>query len=150
MYIYTPLQGYRVARVEQTETPDAMKEHNRTAGKGNKVRMSLCVRMYIASREGVYVSTPTHLPPSHPPTQTPPKTQRTVVSRELCSVLSKGTRTICYLDEAQLLEGKAGDGSGALLMAIKEEVSAPPAAAVCTCVNVSVYLCICIYPPIRP
>lgn len=52
-----------------------------------------------------------------------------MVSRELCSVLSKGTRTICYLDEAQLLEGGGGDG-GALLMAIKEEVLLPTPVAV--------------------
>ena len=31
-------KGYRVARVEQTETPEAMKEFNRTAMKGHKVR----------------------------------------------------------------------------------------------------------------
>jgi DNA mismatch repair protein MSH6 len=29
-------RGYRVARVEQTETPEAMKEHNQKAAKGNK------------------------------------------------------------------------------------------------------------------
>ena len=47
--------------------------------------------------------------------------QRTVVNRELCSVLSKGTRTFCYLDEA----GGAAedtDPSGPLLMAIKEHI----------------------------
>jgi DNA mismatch repair ATPase MutS len=31
-------KGYRVARVEQTETPEAMKEHNKNVGKGQKVR----------------------------------------------------------------------------------------------------------------
>jgi len=31
-------RGYRVARVEQTETPEMMKERNRNAAKGNKVR----------------------------------------------------------------------------------------------------------------
>jgi DNA mismatch repair ATPase MutS len=31
-------RGYRVARVEQTETPEMMKEHNRTAAKSAKVR----------------------------------------------------------------------------------------------------------------
>lgn len=31
-------RGYRVARVEQTETPEMMKEHNRTAGRTEKVR----------------------------------------------------------------------------------------------------------------
>lgn len=34
-------KGYRVARVEQTETPEGMKEHNRTCGKGQKVSQSV-------------------------------------------------------------------------------------------------------------
>ena len=46
--------------------------------------------------------------------------QRSVVNRELCSVLSRGTRTFCYLDET----GGADDidPAGPLLMAIKEQV----------------------------
>jgi hypothetical protein len=39
--------------------------------------------------------------------------------RELCSVVSKGTRTFCYLDEADAGESA---GSGPLLVAIKERV----------------------------
>ncbi len=31
-------KGYRVARVEQTETPEGMKEYNKKCGKGAKVR----------------------------------------------------------------------------------------------------------------
>ena len=55
-------RGYKVARVEQTETPEQMKERNdampRSQGKKDKV-----------------------------------------VRRELCSIMSKGTRTYCHLDE---------------------------------------------------
>lgn len=67
----------------------------------------------------------THHTTPHPHPHARTQTQRTVVSRELCSVLSKGTRTICYLDEAALLEGASG-GTGALLMGIKEEEVRPP------------------------
>lgn len=75
-------KGYRVARIEQVETPEGMKEYNRTCGVGKK---------------------------------------RTVVARELCSVLSKGTRTFCYLDEANFDGQGPGDGAGGpMLMAIKE------------------------------
>lgn len=72
-----------MARIEQVETPEAMKEHNRRCGPGAK---------------------------------------RTVVARELCSVLSRGTRTFCYLDEATFEEGAGSDPTGApLLIAIKQE-----------------------------
>lgn len=51
-----------------------------------------------------------------------PGAKRTVVARELCSVLSRGTRTFCYLDEATFEEGAGSDPTGApLLIAIKEE-----------------------------
>ncbi len=53
------MKGYRVARVEQTETPEALKLRNDSAMKGRKDK---------------------------------------VVRRELCSVLSRGTRTYCFLD----------------------------------------------------
>ena len=77
-------KGYRVARIEQVETPEGMKEYNRTCGAGRK---------------------------------------RTVVARELCSVLSKGTRTFCYLDEATFEGQGGGEGGvgGPMLMVIKEE-----------------------------
>ena len=40
--------------------------------------------------------------------------------RELCSVLSKGTRTYCYLEE----NGEEnGDTSGPLLLSIKEHIA---------------------------
>ncbi len=52
-------KGYRVARVEQTETPEGLKLRNDSAMKGRKDK---------------------------------------VVRRELCSVLSRGTRTYCFLD----------------------------------------------------
>lgn len=35
-------RGYRVARVEQTETPEMMKERNKNAPKGKKVRFLDC------------------------------------------------------------------------------------------------------------
>jgi len=48
-----------------------------------------------------------------------------VVARELCSVLSSGTRTYCHLDDLSLLEdsnasGSGSDGSSSVLMCIKE------------------------------
>ena len=43
-------KGYRIARIEQTETPEQMKEHNRTATKGGKVsRVSFLSRTREAS-----------------------------------------------------------------------------------------------------
>eukprot|EP01032_Pedospumella_encystans_P012451 gene12451-14405_t len=57
-------KGYRVARVEQTETPEMLKERN-DSGKGKKDK---------------------------------------VVAREMCSVMSKGTRTYCHLDDLSLLD----------------------------------------------
>ena len=82
-------RGYRVARVEQTETPDQLKERKkRTVGKAPQV-----------------------------------------VERELCSIMTKGTRTYCHLDDlTTLLEHeKAGSdtagGSGSVLMCIKEMVT---------------------------
>ncbi|CAN0172076.1 unnamed protein product, partial [Hapterophycus canaliculatus] len=54
-------KGYRVARVEQVETPDMLKTRNASKG-----------------RTG---------------------TKDKVVKRELCSILSRGTRTYCFLDD---------------------------------------------------
>ena len=72
-------RGYRVARVEQTETPDALKERKkRTKGK----------------KPGA-------------------------VNREVCGVVSKGTRTFCYLDDTSLIE-KGGGATTGPLVAIKE------------------------------
>ena len=85
-------KGYRVARVEQTETPDMLKERNdATRGKKDKV-----------------------------------------VARELCSVMSKGTRTYCHLDDLSLLESEDPDRlSSSVLVCIKEALfsPAPPSAA---------------------
>ena len=76
--------GYRVARVEQTETPDMLRERKkRTKG---------------------------------------PKPQ--VVNREVCSVMTAGTRTFCYLDSQDALRGEqedaAGGGGTGPLLTIKE------------------------------
>jgi len=72
--------GYKVARVEQTETPDALKQRKKNMGKG----------------------------------QTKPQ----VVCREVCSIVSRGTRTFCYLDDTTLLE--KGEVSTGPLISIKE------------------------------
>jgi DNA mismatch repair protein MSH6 len=63
-------KGYRVARVEQVETPEMMKERNDSAAKGTK--------------------------------------KEKVVAREICSVMSKGTRTYCHLDDLSLLQDEGG------------------------------------------
>jgi DNA mismatch repair protein MSH6 len=70
-------KGYRVARVEQTETPDMLAARNKRTG-GVKAK---------------------------------------VVAREMCSVMSKGTRTYCHLDDCAttLLES-----SSSVLMCVKE------------------------------
>lgn len=74
-------KGYRVARVEQTETPEMLKDRN-DASKGKKDK---------------------------------------VVARELCSVMSKGTRTYCHLDDLSLLESEDPDRlSSSVLLCIKE------------------------------
>lgn len=75
-------KGYRVARVEQTETPEMLKERNDSkSGKKDKV-----------------------------------------VAREMCSIMSKGTRTYCHLDDLSVFESEGGQG-GSLLMSIKERMS---------------------------
>jgi DNA mismatch repair protein MSH6 len=72
--------GYKVARVEQTETPDMLKERKkRTSGKKPQV-----------------------------------------VNREVCSIVSAGTRTFCYMDDIKGLENEEFDGSIGPLLAIKE------------------------------
>ena len=76
--------GYKVARVEQTETP-AMLAARKKKTKGKKPQ---------------------------------------VVNREVCSVLSQGTRTFCFLDDTRMLSstGKNENGIGPLL-AIREEIN---------------------------
>ena len=71
--------GYKVARVEQTETPAALAQRKKTMKGGKKPE---------------------------------------VVCREVCSVVSKGTRTFCYLDDVTLLE--KGEASTGPLIVIKE------------------------------
>lgn len=71
-------KGYRVARVEQTETPEMLKERNSRQTKKSKV-----------------------------------------VEREVCSVMTKGTRTFCHLDDLTLLEEATG-GSASVLICINE------------------------------
>lgn len=58
-------KGFRVARVEQTETPEMLKERNDSASKGKK--------------------------------------KDKVVLREMCSIMSRGTRTYSHLDDLSLL-----------------------------------------------
>lgn len=61
------MAGYKVARVEQTETPDQLAVRKKKHKKGNGPA---------------------------------PK----VVNREVCSILSLGTRTFCYLDDCKFLD----------------------------------------------
>jgi DNA mismatch repair protein MSH6 len=80
--------GYKVARVEQTETPENLVERKRLAKRAGKQQQS-------------------------------PK----VVNREVCSVLTLGTRTFCYLDQdtAGILSSAAtGDEMVGPLLAIRE------------------------------
>jgi DNA mismatch repair protein MSH6 len=72
--------GYKVARVEQTETPEQLGIRKKTCGRGSQV----------------------------------PK----VVNREVCSILTMGTRTFCYLDDESCLlhdEATATTTAGPLL-----------------------------------
>lgn len=77
-------KGYKVARVEQTETPDMLKERNKSAGKGESSK---------------------------------------VVARELCSIMSLGTRTYCHLDDVTLMTSGSQEslsGPSSSLLCIKE------------------------------
>jgi DNA mismatch repair protein MSH6 len=79
------LAGYKVARVEQTETPEQLGIRKKSYSRGTQA----------------------------------PK----VVNREVCSILTMGTRTFCYLDdESSLLndEIKVGDSTIGPLLAIRE------------------------------
>jgi len=61
--------GHKVARVEQTETPDMLQQRKKKTRTGKKPQ---------------------------------------VVSREVCSIVSAGTRTFCYMDDIKGLEGVDG------------------------------------------
>ncbi|CAJ1954779.1 unnamed protein product [Cylindrotheca closterium] len=75
--------GYKVARVEQTETPEALKVRKANTPKG----------------------------------QSKPQ----VVNREVCSILTLGTRTFCCLDDVNALANSETNGSGVgPLLAIQE------------------------------
>ena len=77
--------GYKVARVEQTETPEQLNIRKKTCARG-----------------------------------TAPK----VVNREVCSILTLGTRTFCYLDDESgiLDEATGGNAPVGPLLAIREIV----------------------------
>ncbi|CAM9367467.1 unnamed protein product [Chrysoparadoxa australica] len=74
-------KGYKVARVEQTETPQMLKERNSKSAKHSKDK---------------------------------------VVRRELCSIMSSGTRTYCFLDSLYGLPNGSGCNTKPLL-SIKEK-----------------------------
>ena len=79
--------GYKVARVEQTETPEQLKERKATMTKGQK--------------------------------------KPAVVNREVCSILSLGTRTFCALDDKDILadvDSVEHNKSGGPLLAIAEHM----------------------------
>jgi len=83
--------GYKVARVEQTETPDMLKERKKSKKAGTKAPQ--------------------------------------VMNREVCSILTAGTRTFCYMDDVDgLMDGSNYSSSVGPLLAIKEipvEISSP-------------------------
>ena len=74
--------GYKVARVEQTETPEMLKER-----KKNKKRSGSAPQ---------------------------------VINREVCSILTRGTRTFCYLDDTKDLSTATASSSVGPLLAIRE------------------------------
>jgi len=79
--------GYKVARVEQTETPEMLKERKQKTKSGKKPQ---------------------------------------VVAREVCSIVTAGTRTFCYMDDVSVLDSiESGntnqDGFGPLLV-VKETI----------------------------
>lgn len=76
--------GYKVARVEQTETPDMLKERKKKQRGGRAPN---------------------------------------VVNREVCSILTLGTRTFCFLDDQEGIS-QSGDESGGTgpLLVIREKV----------------------------
>lgn len=104
--------GYKVARVEQTETPDAKTE---------RVKLEKAAHKRSGSKQ-------------------PFPKERDTTLREVCSILSPGTRTFSFNDEATFYNRKPGaDGAreappeprSTLLLAVVERalVVAPPADA---------------------
>jgi DNA mismatch repair protein MSH6 len=82
--------GYKVARVEQTETPEQLKERKAKMTKGQK--------------------------------------KPAVVNREVCSILSLGTRTFCALDDKDILaevDSVENNKTGGPLLAIAENMLDP-------------------------
>jgi DNA mismatch repair protein MSH6 len=73
--------GYKVARVEQTETPDQLKERKQKTRTGKKPQ---------------------------------------VVNREVCSILTLGTRTFCALDDVNALVDIDNKGGSGPLLVIRE------------------------------
>ena len=74
--------GYKVARVEQTETPEQLKIRKQRAPTGKKPQ---------------------------------------VVNREVCSILTLGTRTFCCLDDPDALSNSVNNGAGVgPLLSIRE------------------------------
>ena len=90
-------KGYRVARVEQTETPDMLAIRNKKSA-GAKAK---------------------------------------VVAREMCSIMSKGTRTYCHLDDLSLLEGGNANKmeNSSVLMCIAEVLIQPTVVEGKICMN---------------
>ena len=75
--------GYKVARVEQTETPEMLKERKKSKKAGTKTPQ--------------------------------------VMNREVCSIMTAGTRTFCYMDEVDgLMDADNHSSSVGPLLAIKE------------------------------
>ncbi len=86
--------GYKVARVEQTETPAMLAERKKRTPKGVK------------------------------------KPQ--VVNREVCAVMTRGTRTYCFLDDVSQYERGGSDSSDGPLVSIKEIILPKPSVPVDT------------------
>jgi DNA mismatch repair protein MSH6 len=90
--------GYKVARVEQTETPQMLQERKKKC-KGHG------------------------------------KSAPKVVNREICSIMTLGTRTFCYLDDRTgILAEAVNDGGGAVsaigpLLVIREILLETPASS---------------------
>ena len=83
---------YRVARIEQTETPEMLKERNKTASRGQSGK---------------------------------------VVAREMCSIMSRGTRTYGHLDDITALEDDSFTMSASSVLLSLKEVPVPPEASQC-------------------
>ncbi len=101
-------KGYRVARVEQTETPQDMKEKNKSAKVLLNCLIFLCLTLYMSLSLSVSLSFSLCLSLSiYLYIVSQKGAASKVVMREMCSVLSKGTRTYCHLDDLSNLEENA-------------------------------------------